>query len=86
MTRKNGFYWVKRCGNWIICEWGTFDNHITEKYWFIPGFETWFNDDDFDEIDENLITRPEQPVLTPYINTNITYNAEQKEGNKEAEV
>ena len=59
MTRKNGFYWVKRFDNWMICEWDNFGN-MSDKFWFIPGFELRVNDSDFEEIDETPITRPEK--------------------------
>lgn len=48
--REPGFYWVNRCGEWIVAEWGH------SSLWFVPGFDGYLNDFDFDSIDEKRLT------------------------------
>lgn len=48
MQRKDGFYWAKYSGEWIVCCYNKYD-------WSIPGNECDFTDSDFEEIDERQI-------------------------------
>ena len=49
MKRKNGFYWVKLQGEWIVSEW------YDESCWLLPGNESTFDDNYFDEINEKKL-------------------------------
>jgi len=51
--RKNGFYWVKYLGNWIIAEW-------SYRHWYITRTDHQFKDSDFDLIIEHPLTMPEK--------------------------
>lgn len=58
MTREEGYYWVKsRQFGWEICLWEP-DHFVTCGY-------GWQYDEDFDEIDENRITREEKKDVYP---------------------
>jgi hypothetical protein len=65
MKRETGFYWVKikkeyspKNNDWQIAEW-------KDGLYFITGFELYYNDSDFEEIDERKIIRGEfYPVPT----------------------
>ncbi len=54
-TRKPGYYHVKYDGDWEIGEW--VNDEISGLHWELCGIVTDFYDTDFDEIDENQITR-----------------------------
>lgn len=55
--RKNGYYWVKYHGEWIIGEFFGFA-------WKHHGITRHYYDEDFDEIDETPITRPQISKIT----------------------
>lgn len=50
VDRKDGYYWVKYSGSFIIAEY-------FNGYWFTFGDEDVINDSDFEEIDERQICR-----------------------------
>jgi len=54
MAREEGYYWVRKYGRWMPAEWV-----LTNKrcYWNIMGLEYFFDDSEFEEIDENRIIR-----------------------------
>lgn len=51
--RQEGYYWVKRHGQWIIAVW--LKDGYYGSYWYLTGTETMFKDSDFEEINENRI-------------------------------
>lgn len=50
--RKEGFYWVRTKSQWTIAYW--YSDYWGEVLTWNPGYYT---DSDFEEIDENQITR-----------------------------
>lgn len=52
--RKEGFYWVKHNGVWEIAHWVEW---ITEHNWEICGDPNFYQDNEFEEIDEEEIVR-----------------------------
>lgn len=51
--RNSGFYWVKRCGDWIVAEWNQ-----PLGYWYIAGCGYGFDNGHLiDQIDERRIVR-----------------------------
>lgn len=53
MKREIGFYWVKFANEWVIGNWDSYN-------WLLSGFRSGFYDVDFQEIDENIIIKPNQ--------------------------
>lgn len=67
MKREEGYYWVlvmpipqagqwDQVGKWEIAFWQVIGNYGT---WLLTGDEECYQDDHFEEIDENRITRNE---------------------------
>ena len=56
-NREEGFYWVKTDfkNNWEVAQW--YCGCSLGCFWLIAGNEEGLNDCDFEEIDENRITR-----------------------------
>jgi hypothetical protein len=54
MKRTSGYYWVKYEGSWTVAQYK--DN----AYWWVLTFQTDFEDDEFDEINEDRILTPEE--------------------------
>jgi hypothetical protein len=50
MERKTGFYWVRIGDEWFVAKW-------QKEYdqWVRVGIESYFYDNEFDEIDENIL-------------------------------
>ncbi len=63
MKRKDGYYWVKYCGDWIIAKYTTYhDFDSSYSSWSFIGIDykkhTWGAcDEDFEEIDNNQIIK-----------------------------
>jgi hypothetical protein len=50
--RKTGYYWVSCEDCWDVA----FFDSVNEN-WIHPMFDVFYDDEDFDEIDEKIITR-----------------------------
>lgn len=50
MKREEGFYWVMWEGYWKVAWW-------IEDFWYLPGFDDPWNDEDMQLIDETKIIR-----------------------------
>ncbi len=50
MKRKNGYYWVRYNGEWIVGE-------FYSGHWGLTFFSRWLYDKDFTKIDERKIVR-----------------------------
>ena len=57
-NRELGFYWVKDGDEWMIAEWYEWANNKDTLWWGLAGMEDVFHDEDFAEIDEHQIIRP----------------------------
>lgn len=60
MGRKSGFYWVNYKGEWRVAEYISKDDSTIKSYggvWGLVGKQQFFCDNNFDEIDENIIIR-----------------------------
>ena len=51
MARQEGYYWVKYEGVFEIAKWTTFG-------WLLTGGTPYFEDSDFEHINENRIKEP----------------------------
>jgi hypothetical protein len=64
MKRKEGYYWVKYKGDWIVAEFCYWTNPTTGKItegddpWDLPGNIDGFTDSDFDFISLDPIPEP----------------------------
>lgn len=56
--REPGYYWVKLI-SWVVAHYSP-----EADRWVLPGNQKWFNDSNFQEIDENRIQRSEKAILT----------------------
>lgn len=57
--REAGFYWVKDCDVWRVYQWLSGDNSMSGR-WIVPGCNIeFYYDCEFQEIDEQRITRGE---------------------------
>ncbi len=54
VDRKEGYYWVKYRGQFIVVEYII---GITENWWKIMDSENYYLDENFEEIDERQICR-----------------------------
>lgn len=51
--RECGFYWTNsKAYSWTVCYW-------EDDYWQVPGVAGLFTDEDFIEIDERSVVRPD---------------------------
>jgi hypothetical protein len=49
--RQNGYYWVKKHGEWTVAEWNG-------GYWEMTGHDIWSDDEDFEQIKETRLEEP----------------------------
>lgn len=49
--RQPGYYWLRSKNKWSVGEWRK------DETWWIISSDGWFEDSDFDEIDERRIER-----------------------------
>jgi len=59
--KKEGYYFVKYQGEWIIAELSIIT--ITDTYWNVIGNEDEYYDNDFDEIGNFICTRENVEVV-----------------------
>jgi hypothetical protein len=57
MDRISGFYRVKIKGKPDIAYWDSKD-----KYWYLAGEDMWYDESDFEEIDETPIPLTNEPT------------------------
>lgn len=48
--RDEGFYWVKYSDQWIVAEY-------RERVWYMTETDNYFDDSDFQQIDEHILIR-----------------------------
>ncbi len=63
MERKEGYYWVKQSGRWIIAEWLYVGEVASEFAWEFPGNQFPWEDSDFSEINESRIPSPDENIV-----------------------
>lgn len=49
--REEGYYWVKYGGLWIVAQW-----QLSNRLWWVCGYEYSVSETDFEEIDEKRLT------------------------------
>lgn len=52
MERKKGYYWIRRALIWYVAYYSS-----EFQIWELPGIKESFRDNQFEEIDENILTR-----------------------------